>query len=75
MSDAKRQAEDATGVSNVTYNVMAVLTNKLQSIAAIEEYKRDAQGDSDVLQAFGQIQDRDRRDVEQLREIIANRLR
>lgn len=75
MSDAKRQAEDATGVSNITYNVMAVLTNKLQGIATIEEYKKDCQGESEVLQVFDQIQDRDRKDVEQLRDIVANRLR
>jgi hypothetical protein len=33
----KRQRERVTGVSNVAYDLMVVLTNKLQGIAATEE--------------------------------------
>jgi hypothetical protein len=77
MGQAKQQAEATTGVSNVTYDAMAVLTNKLQGIAAIEGYKRDAQaqGDQEIVGVFEQIQQRDRQDVEQLRGIVAQRLR
>ena len=33
MENAKRQADEVTGVSNLTYDLMTVLTNKLQGIA------------------------------------------
>ena len=37
MSEARKQSETATGVANIAYDLMAVLTNKLQGIAAIEQ--------------------------------------
>lgn len=74
MAQAKKQSEQATGVSNPAYDAMTVLTNKLQSIAAIEQYKQDAQNDQELLQCFEQIQERERADVDQLRGIVAQRL-
>jgi hypothetical protein len=77
MENAKRQADEVTGVSNLTYDVMTVLTNKLQGIAAIEAYKLDAQqeGDREVQALLEQIQRGDREDVERLRAMVAQRLR
>lgn len=74
MASEKRQAESQTGVENVTYDLMTVLTNKLQGIATIEQYKQDAQGDQDALQCFEQIQQREREDVDRLRNLVAQRL-
>lgn len=74
MATTKQQSGGATGVKNVTYDVMTVLTNKLQGIAAIEQYKQDAQGDQEVLQCFEQIQQREREDVDKLKELVASRL-
>jgi hypothetical protein len=72
----KRQTERVTGVSNVAYDLMVVLTNKLQGIAAMEEYKTDADvaGDSEVRAFFDRIAQRDQADVEELREFVCNRL-
>jgi hypothetical protein len=77
MENAKRQADEVTGVSNLTYDVMTVLTNKLQGIAAIEVYKLDAQqeGDREVQALLEEIQQGDREDVERLRAMVAQRLR
>lgn len=52
--DAKRQTEEKTGVSNVTYDLLTVLQNKLTGVAAIEEYKIDAKdhGDNEAMQLF-----------------------
>lgn len=72
---AKRQAEQVTGVSNLTYDVMTVPTDKLQGIAAIEGDKRDATGDQEVVSLFDEIQRRDRQDVERPRDLVARRLR
>ena len=77
MENAKRQADEVTGVSNLTYDLMTVLTNKLQGIAAIEAYKLDAQqeGDQQALALLEEIQRGDREDVDRLRAMVAERLR
>ncbi|HKG24972.1 MAG TPA: hypothetical protein VKB09_04945 [Thermomicrobiales bacterium] len=73
---AKRRVEQVTGVSNVAYDLMAVLTNKLQGIAAIEEYKLDAEaaGDREVGRFFERIEERDRQEVGELREMLVRHL-
>ena len=51
-----------TGVSNVAYDLMVVLTNKLEGVAAMEEYKLDADAANDaaVRAAFERIEQRER---------------
>ena len=34
MDEAKQQSEQISGISNVAYDLMAVMTNKLEGIAA-----------------------------------------
>ena len=69
MEQAKRRSERVSGVPNVAYDLMVVLTNKLEGIAALEEYKLDADeaGDQEVRAAFEQLERRMREDVDQLR--------
>lgn len=74
MVQAKRQAESTTGVDNVTYDVMSLLTNKLEGVAALQQYKNDAQGDQEVMQCFEEIEERERKDIDKLRGIVAKRL-
>jgi hypothetical protein len=73
---AKRQTEHITGVSNVAYDLMVVLTNKLQGIAALQEYKTDADaaGDHEVRAFLDRIERHDQQDVEELREFVCHRL-
>lgn len=73
---AKRGVERVTGVSNVAYDLMAVLTNKLQGIAALEEYRLDAEasGDLEVGRCFTRIEERDRQDIGELREMLTRHL-
>jgi rubrerythrin len=73
---AKRRAEQITGVSNVAYDLMVVLTNKLQGIAALEEYKMDAEatGDRDVKAYFERLEQRDQKEIAELRELLTRRL-
>jgi uncharacterized membrane-anchored protein len=74
--EAKRQAEQVSGVSNVAYDLMVVLTNKLEGIAALEEYKLDAAEarDRPVLTLFDRLEERMHEDVGQLRELLTERL-
>lgn len=74
MATTKQQSASTTGVENVTYDVMTVLTNKLQGLAAIEQYRKDAQGDQEVMQCFDEIEKHERQDIDKLRGIVASRL-
>ncbi|MCM8748082.1 hypothetical protein NET02_02885 [Thermomicrobiaceae bacterium CFH 74404] len=73
---AKRRSELISGVSNVAYDLLALLYNQLEEIAAIEEYKIDAEdaGDQDVLTLLDHIQQRAREDVDLLRSALSQRL-
>jgi hypothetical protein len=73
---AKRRSESVTGVSNVAYDLMVVLTNKLEGIAAMEEYKLDADaaGDSGVRTLFERIEQQDRQAIDELRVLLVEHL-
>jgi hypothetical protein len=73
---AKRRSERVTGVSNVAYDLMTVLTNKLEGVAAMEEYKLDAEAanDAEVRAAFERIEQRDCQDIEELRGLLVGHL-
>jgi LmbE family N-acetylglucosaminyl deacetylase len=74
---AKRQtAERISGVPNVAFDLVAVLHNKLEAIAAYELYKQDARqaGHRQAEAFFDQCQQFDRTAVQQLREMLAQNL-
>jgi hypothetical protein len=68
--EAKRQSERVTGISNIAYDLMVVLTNKLEGVAAMEEYKLDAANDPEVRVAFERIEQRERQSIEELRGLL-----
>jgi hypothetical protein len=72
----RMQSERTTGVSNVAYDLMVVLTNKLQGIAALQSYKDDADrgGDQKVSQVFDRLIQRDRQEIDELRGLLMERL-
>ena len=68
MSDAQpeTQAEYVTGVPNTIYDLITLIHNKLQGVAALEQYKRDAQsaGDDALLALFEDLQRRDQAEID-----------
>jgi LmbE family N-acetylglucosaminyl deacetylase len=72
----RRNTERITGVPNVTFDLTAVLHNKLEAIAAYEVYKQDARevGHRQAEAFFDQCQQFDRTAVQQLRELLAQDL-
>jgi hypothetical protein len=74
--EAKRRSERVTGVSNVAYDLMVVLTNKLEGVAAMEEYKLDADAaqEPEVRAAFERIEQRERDSIEELRGLLISHL-
>ena len=77
IEQAKRTSDEVTGVSNVTYDLISTVHNKLQAVAAMEGYKRDAEsaGDREVVECFDRIIGRETEDLQQLRGLLATRLR
>lgn len=71
-----QNAERISGVPNVAYDLVAVLHNKLEAIAAYELYKQDARqaGHRQAEAFFDQCQQFDRTAVQQLREMLAQNL-
>jgi hypothetical protein len=76
LEQAKQRAEQISGVSNVAYDLLTILQNKLQAISALEEYKIDAQqaGDQEVLNLLAQLEQREREDVDKLKGLTVQRL-
>lgn len=72
----RRNAERISGVPNVSFDLTAVLHNKLEAIAAYEVYKQDARevGHRQAEAFFDQCQQFDRTAVQQLREMLAQDL-
>ena len=65
-----------TGVSNVTYDLLTMLTNKLQCAAAAEQYERDPEqvADDEVLVVYAQIERHAREDITELRRLLSYRI-
>jgi hypothetical protein len=66
----------ASGVSDLAFDLLTLLQNKLQAIAAIEVYKQDARAADyhHVLDFLERCQETDRRAVEELRAMVAHQL-
>jgi len=76
MEQAKRGAERVSGVSNVTYDLIAVLYNTLEGIAAVEAYRQDADaaGDGEAAAFLAAWEKMAQGQVDQLRGLLAQRL-
>jgi hypothetical protein len=74
--EAKRRSEQFSGVSNVAFNLLTILENKLQGIAAMEEYKLDCQeaGDEPAMSLIDELQRREIEDVARIKGYLKDRL-
>lgn len=72
----KRSAQTVTGVSNVAYNVLTILNNKLDGVAAMQMYKEDAQqsNDTEVLNLINELEEREVQDISKLKRLLSQRL-
>jgi hypothetical protein len=67
--DRRTQGEP---VDNLTYDLLQTLTSKLEAIEAYGKYLNDADGDT--RQLFERFRDQDRQAVQQIMEILPNKL-
>lgn len=71
---AKKQSEQVSGVSNLAFNLLTLLHNKLEGIAALEVYKADAQGNQEASSLLDELQQAAVRDVERIRPLLLQEL-
>ncbi len=76
LDEVKQQSEQISGISNVAYDLMVVMTNKLEGIAAMEEYKLDAEdaGDTEVEALLNQLEQQEVSDVAKIKTLLLQRL-
>ncbi len=75
-SVANKPTAQVTGVSDVAYDLMIVLTNKLEGVAAMQEYMQDAEeaGDAEVKACFERLAKLDREAIDELRPLLARHI-
>jgi hypothetical protein len=68
----RQSAERVTGVSNLMFDLITLMQNKLEAITAYEVYKKDAEeaDNSRAQSLFEHCQDTDRAIVQRLRRLL-----
>jgi hypothetical protein len=74
MTEAKRQSEQVSGVSNLAFDLNALLHNKLEGIAALEVYKADAQGNQEASSLFNELQQTAVQEVGRIKSLLVQEL-
>lgn len=74
--EAKRRTETTTGFTNVAFDLIAILENKLKGIAAFEAYKLDCDeaGDVEARRIIEEMEARDAEIVHRLKGLLKARL-
>jgi hypothetical protein len=69
-------AENATGVTNLAFDLVSMLHNKLEAVAAMETYKQDARaaGYDHVFDFISRCQEADRAAIRHLRALVSHQL-
>ncbi len=63
-----------TPVSDLTYDVLTALQNKLQALSVYDKFLKDAQGDEQCAKIFRQLQEDDRKHAEMLKQELSRHL-
>lgn len=71
---AKKESEQISGVSNLGFDLLTLLHNKLEGIAALEAYKVDAQGNQEVSSLLDELQQTAVQDVQKLKPLLMQEL-
>ena len=72
MSDSATSSQQVSGVSNLAADLITLLHNKLDAIAALQRYQQDAQGNQDVSSYFHELQQHEA--VERLKTLVSQEL-
>ena len=66
--------QGSSPISNLTYDLIAALHNKLEAVTAYDKYLSDAQGDDQCRKLFQQLQQDDRKHADLLKAELARHL-
>jgi len=72
--DTMSASQGKTPVSDLTYDLITALQNKLQALTAYEKFLKDAQGDEKCAALFRQLQEDDRKHAEMLKQELTRHL-
>jgi hypothetical protein len=61
-------------VSNLCYDLVAVMHEKLTGLEAYDKYLKDAKGNSQAEKLFQQMRQQDEQTIQQLKQQLANEL-
>ncbi len=71
---AKKQSEQTSGVSNLGFDLLTLLHNKLEGIAALEAYKADCQGNQEASSLLDELQQTAVQDVNRIKPLLLQEL-
>ncbi len=71
---AKKQTEQTSGVSNLGFDLLTLLHNKLEGIAALEAYKADCQGNQEASSLLDELQQTAVQDVNRIKPLLLQEL-
>jgi hypothetical protein len=70
----KKQSERVSGVSNLAYDLISLMHNKLEGVAALETYKTDAQGNQEATALFDELQRTAVQEVGRIKSLLVQEL-
>lgn len=74
MDQSKKQSAQVSGVSNLAFDLLTLLHNKLEGISALEGYKSDAQGNQEVSSLLDELQQTAVQDVGRIKPLLVKEL-
>jgi hypothetical protein len=66
------QGRGASPASNLEYDLITILHNKLEALAVYETYLRDAQGNQEATKLIQECVQHDQQVAQRLRQVLAN---
>ncbi len=66
--------QGSSPVSNLTYDLVTALQNKLQAITAYDKFLKDAHGDEQCTKIFQQMEQDDRKHIDLLKQELTKHL-
>lgn len=69
-----KKSGEVSGVSNLAFDMLTLLHNKLEGIAALEAYKADAQGNSQASSLIDDMQKVAVQDVAKIKPLLIQEL-
>jgi hypothetical protein len=71
----RKTADGQFGVDDLTYDLVSILHEKSKGLEAYGKYLQDARQNDEVMDLIQRIQEQDRKQVRELRDVLADVIR